>query len=123
MIDDIRHPELRQEEDRVPPAIILLVFALVGLIGIFLVVWALYGLERREQALRPNLVFPERELGPRHAVSEDLENIYGDVGPGQLLNDRKRHKLDSFEWVDRRQGIVTIPIEDAMTLMLQGDRP
>jgi hypothetical protein len=117
-----KHPELHQEEDRLPPAPILLAFALVGLIGIFLAIWAWYSLQRREQAVRPSGGFPERELGPRHTVSEIHENIYGDLGPGQILNDQKRKQLASFEWIDRRRRIVTIPIDDAIALMLAGQR-
>jgi hypothetical protein len=123
MIEEGRHTDLRQEDDRIPASIVLLVFALVGLIGVLLVVWAWYGLERREQALRPTGIFPEQELGPRRSVSEDLENIFGDVGPGQVLNQEKQKKLQSFEWVDQRRRIVAIPIDDAIDLMLQGSSP
>jgi hypothetical protein len=119
MTIDLRHAELRQEEDRLPRAPILLVFLLVGLIGVLLVVWAWYGLERREQALRPSRVFPEKQLGPRHPVSEELENIFGETGPGQLLNEQKRRELASFAWIDRSSRVVAIPIDDAIDLVIE----
>jgi hypothetical protein len=122
MSESLRNPELRQEEDRLSPSIILLVFGLVGVVGIFLVSWAWYGLQKRERALRPSRSFPERELGPRHTVAEDLENIYGEMGPGQTLNEEKRRQLGSFQWVDRRHGIVAIPIDDAIALILERER-
>jgi hypothetical protein len=117
-----RNIVLHQEEDRLPRAIILLVFALVGVVGMLLGVWAWYSLERRESALRPSRVYPEMELGPRRTVHEDLQNIYGESGPGQTLNEEKRRQLESFQWVDRRRGIVAIPIDDAIALMLE-ERP
>jgi hypothetical protein len=123
MIDETNLPRPRQEPDRIPPATILLVFALVGFIGVLLVVWAWYGLEKRERALRPTGVFPESTLGPRRTVHGDLENIYGDMGPGQRLNEEKRRLLASFQWTDRGRRIVAIPIDDAIDLMLAGGPP
>jgi hypothetical protein len=123
MIDEARFPRPRQEDDRLPAVAILLVFALVGLIGVLLVTWAWYGLEKRERVLRPSGVFPERELGPRRTVHGDLENIYGEMGPGQRLNEEKRKLLVSFQWTDRARRIVAIPMDDAIDLMLAGNTP
>src|SRR2546423_13791218 len=94
-----------------------------GLIGVFLVLWAFYALDRREQVLRPSRVFPERELNRRRAPGTVLEDIFGETGAGQSLNARKRKQIASFEWVDRRQQIVAIPIDDAIGLLLDGREP
>ena len=122
-MDETHFPKVRQEDDRLPAATILLVFAFVGLVGVLLVVWAWHGLEKRESALRPSGAFPERELGPRHTVHDDLENIYGDMGPGQRLNEEKRRLLQSFQWTDRARRLVAIPIDDAVDLMLERGPP
>jgi hypothetical protein len=117
-----RNPDLHQEEDRLPWPIILLVALVMVLLGALLVIWAWYGLKRREHVLRPTGVFPEKELRARHPVEEELEDIFAAQGRGQVLNERKRRDISTFQWVDRRRGIVAIPIEDAVTLVVEERR-
>jgi hypothetical protein len=119
----LRNPDVAQEDDRLSWGAILLIFSLMTLVGIFLVVWAWYGLQKHEQALRPSLTFPERELGPRRTVSRVLESLYGEVGPGQMLNEQKKREITSFAWVDRQRRLVTIPIDDAMSLLVGEEQP
>ncbi len=120
---ELTNAELHQEPDRLPWQAILLVSLLVLLIGLLLIVWAWYGLQRREDALRPTRAFPEKELGHRRPIDNQLEDVYGEVGRGQLMNDRKRNELGRFQWVDRQQRIVAIPVDDAITLILEENRP
>ncbi|HEX9297449.1 MAG TPA: hypothetical protein VF881_16520 [Polyangiaceae bacterium] len=119
----LHNAELHQEQDRLPWQGILLVAALVLLVGVLLVVWAWYSLQRREDALRPTRAFPERELGPRRPIHNQLEDVFGEVGRGQLMNERKRDELSRFQWIDRQQRIVAIPIDEAMTLVIEENRP
>lgn len=35
----------------------------------------------------------------------------------------QRRRLESYGWVDRRTGLVHVPIEQAMERVLQGERP
>jgi hypothetical protein len=123
MIDPIRNPTVSQEEDRLPWVSILLVFLLTALIGVFLVVWAFYSMKARERVLRPSAAFPERELGPRRNVGGQLQEIYGDTGPGQALERKQKEDIARFAWVDRTKGIVSIPIDDAIDLVVGGIRP
>jgi hypothetical protein len=118
MSEHLKNPELHQELDEVPKTTILLVFGGMALILALLITWAWYGLEQRERILRPSLNFPEQRLGPRHAVDDDLEDIFGNQGRGEVLNDRKRREIAKFHWVDKGRGVVDIPIEDAIELLV-----
>ena len=118
-----KNPTLAQEEDRLPWASILLVFLVAALIGVLLVVWAFYSMKARERVLRPSAAFPERDLGPRRNVGGELQELYGDIGPGQALARRRAEGISKFAWVDKTRGIVAIPIDDAMELVAGGARP
>jgi len=123
MISLPKNADIRQEEDQLPGATILLVAAAMALVLALLIAWAWYALQQRERVLRPSSKFPERELGPRHAVDEELEDIFGDKGRGEVLSERKRKEISEFHWVDRQRGIVTIPIDDAIDLLVSARRP
>ena len=40
------------------------------------------------------------------------------TAPGVELRERQRRELSRYAWVDREQGVVTIPIERAMELVV-----
>jgi hypothetical protein len=123
MIGLPKNADLRQEEDQLPRVTILLVAAAMALVLALLVVWAWYALQQRERTLRPSRVFPEKELGPRHAVDGELEDIFGDQGRGETLNERKRKEISGFQWVDRQQRTIAIPIDDAINLLVSAKGP
>jgi hypothetical protein len=123
MIPSPKNTDLRQEEDQLPWVTILLVATTMSLVLALLVAWAWYALQERERMLRPSRMFPERELGPRHAVDDELEDIFGDQGRGEVLNERKRKEISGFHWVDRQQRIVAIPIDDAINLLVSARHP
>jgi hypothetical protein len=117
-----KNTDLHQEEDRLPNATLLLTAIFMALVLALLVAWAWYSLQQRERVLRPSHVFPERNLGPRHAVDEELEDIFGNKGRGEVLNERKRKEISSFHWVDRQKRVVSIPVDDAIDLLLTAKR-
>jgi hypothetical protein len=118
-----KNSDLHQEEDHLPRVTLLLTGAGMGLVLALLVTWAWYSLQQREHILRPSRQFPEKELGPRHAVDEELEDIFGDKGRGEVLNERKRKEISGYHWVDRQKRIVAIPVDDAIELLLAAKRP
>jgi hypothetical protein len=118
-----KNTDLRQEEDQLPRVTILLVAAAMTLILALLISWAWYGLQQREGMLRPSRAFPEKQLGPRHAVDEELEDIFGDKGRGEVMNERKRKEISEFHWVDRQQRTIAIPIDEAINLLVTAKRP
>jgi hypothetical protein len=123
MIPLPKNLDLRQEEDQLPWVTVLLVATAMALILALLVAWAWYALQQRERVLRPSRMFPEKELGPRHAVDEELEDIFGEKGRGEILIERKRKEISEFHWVDRHQRVIAIPIEEAIDLLVSAKRP
>jgi hypothetical protein len=126
MMHRFRRPDVRQEEDTLPWARILLVAFAVIVIMVVLVLWAAAILRGREAVLRPSGSFPEKDIGPRREVSGVEERLFkrrsvGEEGAGQAENRRKREELSRFEWVDRERGFVRIPIEEAMELVAEED--
>jgi hypothetical protein len=124
MTDPDRRPDVRQEDDKLSWRKALLVtLSLIG-ITLLLVLWAGTILRRTVAELRPPRQYPERELGPRREVSGLQERLFmqgdvGELGAGQALNRKKQAELSSFGWIDKENGLVHIPIEEAMQLLVE----
>jgi hypothetical protein len=118
MTDETRR-SMRQEKDRLPGGRILLVGSAALLISILLSIgsWILY--DERRRALRPSGRFPEARIELEDEVQSVQRELLSSMGPGQRRNAEKRRELSSHGWVDRRRGIVSIPIEDAMQLVIE----
>jgi hypothetical protein len=119
MIYRAGHPDLQQEDDVVPRRAILGVLASVLAIFALLIAWAWHALRKEEATIRPSRAFPERTYVPRRDVQKLQERLYDGEGAGQALKKRQREALRSFGWVDRDKGIVSIPIDDAISIVSQ----
>lgn len=117
-----RHPDVRQEEDEWPWGRVVLAFLGTLVIGGVLTLWAWVAMTSREAQLRPSGAFPEQHLGPRRDVGMVEEELYGGVRPGQQLVEAQREELGRFGVVDRDKGIVTIPIDAAIELLVGGSK-
>jgi hypothetical protein len=95
----------------------------VGVVAVILVLLATYGLFRSvrnrqaslEQATSPYAASPEAFIGPELQVSPSSD-LRKSVAEEQAV-------LSSYGWVDRDQGIVHIPIDRAMDLLLERGLP
>lgn len=112
----VRH----ESRDTNLPSLALFGGAIVVTIAIvMLFCWGLFGIYARVQPLGPTVtpfassrpLPPEPRLQPE--PENDLENYLKD----------QHTELNSYGWVDRSQGIVRIPIERAMQLLLQKGLP
>ncbi|WP_437873782.1 hypothetical protein [Sorangium sp. So ce363] len=130
MTSHYRRPDVRQEEDVVPWKTILAVAFAVVVIFVVLGLWSWMLLHGREAELRPSGRSAERsqEISlPRGEVAGVDQRIFrreatGEEGLGTALNHRKREELGRFGWADRDRGLVQIPIEDAMNLVVEESR-
>lgn len=123
MNEEVRHPDMPQEEDDVPWRTVFLGFmATLSLAGVMIV--AAWGsLRSIEAEVRPSGIFPEANLGPRRSVVEVQEDLFGrPPGFGQLLDAQKHKALSTYGWVDRARGIVRVPIDQAMDLVVEENR-
>ncbi|MRG92187.1 hypothetical protein [Polyangium spumosum] len=115
-----RHGSVKQEEDVLPPRLIM--FALVGSIVFSLVLSGVsYGIQRsREAALRPSGVYPEKNLGPIQERSNVHEELFTNLGRGQIVHLEKRQSMEQFGWVGEDRAKVRVPIDVAMDLVVNG---
>jgi hypothetical protein len=90
---------------------------------VYFVVWLLFGfLNRRESAASTSPVYPlavglEDRLPPEPRLQ---------ANPKQDLRDLRESEgalLNSYRWVDKNGGVVRIPIDEAMKLVLQRGLP
>jgi hypothetical protein len=114
------HGQVRAEEDRVHTPVVvgvgvasLLVFLLAGA--------AAAGYLRMRQGQHPPLVIPP-EVG-QSKIGMVEQDLFAVAVRGQEDHARRRAKLGSYGWVDREKGVVHLPIERAMELVVQGVRP
>lgn len=114
-----RHAEVRQEEDEIPWGRVGFAFVAMVVIGGVLTIWAWAALEAHQAALRPSGVFPERDLGPRHEVGMVQQELFDHARIGQDLVDAQREQLTRFGVVDRAGGVVSIPIDAAIDLLVK----
>ncbi|AGP37897.1 hypothetical protein BE04_07580 [Sorangium cellulosum] len=130
MTTHYRRPDVRQEEDLLPWRRILAVAFAVVVIFFILGVWSWVLLRGREAELRPagrSLARAREGFEPRGVVAGVDQRVFqretvGEEGFGKMLNRRKREELGRFGWADRGRGIVQIPIEDAMNLVVEESR-
>ncbi|MDI1480961.1 hypothetical protein [Polyangium sp. y55x31] len=115
-----RHGIVQQEEDVLPPRLIM--YAVLGSIGFALVLTGVsYGIQRsREAALRPSGVYPEMHLGPIEERSNVHEELFSNLGRGQIVELTKRQSIEQFEWVGEDRAKVRVPIDVAMDLVVSG---
>jgi hypothetical protein len=114
---------VQQEEDILPPRLIM--YVILGVVAFsLLLVGVAYGILRSsERALRPSGQFPEQSLGPIAERSNVYEELYGNGGEGQLLFHRGQLSLERFEWSDREKRIVRVPIGTAIELYVNSGAP
>ncbi|HRI66296.1 MAG TPA: hypothetical protein PK156_18740 [Polyangium sp.] len=123
MTNEPTNPSVRQEEDVLPPR--LLLYVMVGMIAFSLAIAgvAYVILRSQERALRPSGEFSEMWLGPIIERSNVYEDLYGNAGPGQLQNRNDQAELEQVEWANREQRIVRVPIEMAIELYVSASAP
>src|SRR5690349_17851674 len=115
---DARHPGY-ERRDVQPSSVAWMVIGFFGGIAASAgLVAALIGLLSREAAMpptTPSTVQPASPSSPRLEVPEGKDR-------GQL-EQAAQHRLQGYAWVDRDAGRVRIPIEDAMSLLVQRGWP
>ncbi|HEY7374834.1 MAG TPA: hypothetical protein VIF57_21900 [Polyangia bacterium] len=114
---------LHQEPEGTPT--LLIVAALLGTVcaGTLLIGAAFLVLHEREGRLRPSRQFDEQALHLRDRVSGVLQQPFEIPHARPSERAEQEEALHRFGWVDRRRGIVQIPIEEAMRMIAGGKAP
>jgi len=102
------------------------VFGLAGLaivlgIAIGLGVWFVFQDLRERQSRRLSAPFPVavRQPGMVLPPQPRLEGIERMKGPGGESRPQELQPLNNYEWVDRRAGVVRIPMDRAMAIIVE----
>jgi len=114
---------VRAEEDRISSGRIVAV-GIASLLLFFLAsLAATRMMERDRAALLPDgPPPPPSEVGQRKiGIVEQQPFAQTRTGPEWKAEQRRR--LDGYGWVDRKEGLVRIPVDRAMDLVVQGERP
>ncbi len=115
-------PVHEPEEDRLPYArlVWVSVFALAAFtVGGLWSTWLLYQPTRQ--------LNPERHLAPaseegKPEVGMVNQRLFAHERRAALLRTDQEARLRSYGWVDRRSGVIHIPVERAMQLLLEEPR-
>ena len=107
---------IRLAEDRIERGPLLVFLAVVIVAGILLAAWAGL-LDLRARRGRPPA--PPPEATPA-TIAEVRQLPIQVERPGQHEQARAREALARWRWVDEGQGIVAMPIEEAMRLEAEG---
>ena len=114
------NPDVRLSEDRVP-AYLFVVIAIVTLIFLAEIGWAWMLYSDRAIALGGFSVPTTVERAPR-TISGINQTLILHDRRGQRLRERQLRRLESFGWVDRRAGIVHLPVDDAIDWLVEEER-
>jgi len=120
MANERRNPDVRLSDDRIPLYIFVVIF-----VGVLVVLggigwsWILYVDRATEFGGFPAPISIERAPRTISGVNQTL--ILYDRH-GQRLREEQLRRLESFGWVDRRTGIVHVPIDDAIDWMVEEER-
>lgn len=111
---------VRSEDDRIPSFPIIAV-GVGALVVFFLASWATLSYLRVREGDRPLLPIPQ-ELG-QSKIGLVEQELFETSTRGRRDLEARRGRLGSYGWVDRKNGVVRIPIDRAMELSAQGVRP
>jgi hypothetical protein len=115
-----RHPDVLQEEDRIPAGPVLRAIAVVVIVSAILLVWTAQTVAASYADLRPSGRFPELALGPRRPVARVRQDLFSE---GYTEGRAARRALDTFGWADRERRLVRVPIDVAVDLAAEGVSP
>ena len=111
---------VRSEEDHVPALKIILV-GVGALLVFFLGSWVTVAyLGARMEAHGPITIPPEIGLSKIGMVEQQP---FAQAVRGERAKVRQLQQLESYGWVDRKEGVVHIPIQEAMRMVVSGVRP
>lgn len=111
------------EEDRISSRKIVMVG--VGALLVFFVasLGAIAAMKRQQARIIPDGPAPlPAELG-QSKIGVLEQRLFENSNQADVVNRVQRAKLESYGWVDPEQGIIRIPVEQGMELVVAGERP
>jgi hypothetical protein len=124
MSEHAEHPLIRAEPDHVATPRILAVGVLALLLFVVAsIVTIRFGLEDTRAALLPDgPAAPPAEIGKNKIGIVEQRLFEMAVEPADVRR-AQAERLHGWGWVDRKSGVVHMPIEEAMARVARGERP
>jgi hypothetical protein len=113
-------PHVRSEEDRISTARIVAV-GVASLVVFLLAGVATWKYWEATHAHRGLASMPPEVGSSKIGMVE--QQLFEKSRRGALDRAARQERLRSYGWVDRRQGVVHLPIDRAMELVVEGARP
>jgi len=79
-------------------------------------------MRREERALNPAHPMLPSEAGNRK-IGMVEQQLFESADRARTLQSDKKARLGAYGWVDRPQGLVHVPVEQAMDRVQRGERP
>lgn len=112
------HEDVFQQPDQLPRVLLLRIALGTVAVGLSLCIIAYLLLRAREHALRPSSTFPEASLPPPRQVGQVRQELFTITSPKPTPLEEQSEALQQYGWIDRGRGIVRVPIEVGMDLVL-----
>jgi hypothetical protein len=116
-----------ETSDRNPRNVLIIAVSAVGLIVLSLIIAGIaaiiFSARRPMQSMRPLGILTAPNLQPLARFPQPHLAVDDDHAQKTVLRAAQIAKLNSYGWVDRSNGIVHIPIDRAMDLILQNGLP
>ena len=110
--------DVRVHHEVLPKSLILRTLLATLMVGVALCFLTYVIMRARVLTLRPSYQFPEKSLPPPHQVANVRQELFQVAHPRPNMRTQQTKQLESFEWVDRRQGLVRVPIDVAIDLLI-----
>lgn len=123
--DDVHHASAHPpaEEDRIGSRTIVMVG--VGALLVFFVasLAAIGAMKRQQGRINPDGAAPlPAELG-QSKIGLLEQRLFENSNQADVVHRVQRSKLESYGWVDREQGIIRMPIDRGIQMVIAGERP
>jgi hypothetical protein len=110
------------EEDRIRSGMIVFI-GVAAVVLFFVASLAVIGAMRRQQrAILPQGPAPYAEPLGTSKIGLLEQRLFENSNQVQAMYEAQRQKLRSYGWVDPAQGVVRIPIDRAMEMVMRGER-
>lgn len=113
---------LHQEEDFVPTKRIAVALGATILLTVVCLVWVWAVMKPFESSAAGTPRTPRPQNQPAVTSSDVDRTLYGWTGFATRLVAQKTAELESWSWVDKPAGVVRIPIEKAMQIVVEEDK-
>jgi hypothetical protein len=111
-----------QEPDQVPRGLLLRIAVGTLAVGLSLCVIAYLLLRAREHTLEPSFQFPRGSLPAPHAVAGVRQEPFDIPAPRLSVLQEQSRELQRYGWVDHARGLIRVPIDVGMQLVLDDAR-